>query len=207
MPGAVSEIRGVDAAGRTSRLKVIKGAAKSNKWKRARAQALRPPRLRVDLWNARLRWYLTLESTALFSIFFPMTKVAVGILKKNGKILACQRKRGSRYELKWEFPGGKMEPGETVAQCLERELFEELSIHITRIEDIETQQWHYDDGGTYEVAYCTITDFTGELRNNVFEQVKWVTPAELARLDSLEGNADIVRKLAGQNAASDPKNS
>lgn len=135
-----------------------------------------------------------------------MTKVAVGILKKNGKILACQRKRGSRYELKWEFPGGKVEPGETFTQCLERELFEELSIHVARIDDIETQQSHYDDGGTYEVAYCTITDFTGELRNNVFEQVKWVTPAELAQLDSLEGNAAIVRKLASQDATARAKN-
>ncbi len=153
------------------------------------------PVLNALLWN---RWHFSLY-------FFLMTKVAVGILKKNGKILACQRKRGSRYELKWEFPGGKVEPGETFAQCLERELFEELSLHVMRIDNIETLQSHYDDGGTYEVAYCTITDFTGELRNNVFEQVKWVTPAELALLDSLEGNAAIVRKLAGQNVSPDIK--
>ncbi|MEX2115673.1 MAG: (deoxy)nucleoside triphosphate pyrophosphohydrolase [Bacteroidota bacterium] len=129
-----------------------------------------------------------------------MTKVAVGILRMNGKILACQRRKGSRYELKWEFPGGKVESVESFAQCLERELFEELSIRIARIDDVEIQQSRYDDGGLFEVAYCTITDFKGELRNNVFEQVRWVTPAELAKLDSLEGNKDIVRKLAGQNA-------
>jgi len=134
-----------------------------------------------------------------------MTKVAVGILRMNGKILACQRKKGSRYALKWEFPGGKAEPGESIAQCLERELFEELSIRIVRIDDMEIQKSQYHDGGMFEVAYCTITDFKGELRNNVFEQVRWVTPAELAELDSLEGNKDIVRKLAGQNA--DPKTS
>ena len=134
-----------------------------------------------------------------------MTKVVVGILRMNGKILACQRKKGGRYALKWEFPGGKVEPGETTAQCLERELFEELSIHIARIDNIEIQRSQYDDGRMYEVAYCTITDFKGELHNNVFEQVRWVTPAELAELDSLEGNKDIVRKLAGQNA--DPKTS
>ncbi len=134
-----------------------------------------------------------------------MTKVAVGILRKNGKILACQRKKGGRYELKWEFPGGKVEPGETFEQCLERELFEELSVRIECIDNVEIQRSHYDDGGVFEVAYCTITDFNGELRNNVFEQVRWVTPAELAKLDSLEGNEDIVRKLAGQNA--DPNTS
>ncbi|HEX9615091.1 MAG TPA: NUDIX domain-containing protein, partial [Bacteroidota bacterium] len=57
-----------------------------------------------------------------------MTRVAVGILKKDGTILVCQRRRGSRYELKWEFPGGKMEPGESVEDCLQRELTEELSL-------------------------------------------------------------------------------
>ncbi len=134
-----------------------------------------------------------------------MIKVAVGILRRNGNILACQRKKGSRYELKWEFPGGKVEPGETFEQCLVRELSEELSIQIRHIDDVEIQRSHYDDGGVFEVAYCTITDFTGEIHNNVFEQVRWVTPAELALLDSLEGNKDIVRKLAGQNA--DPKTS
>ena len=131
-----------------------------------------------------------------------MTKVAVGILRKNETILACQRKKGSRYELKWEFPGGKVEPGETFEQCLVRELSEELSVQIRHIDEVEIQQSQYDDGGVFEVAYCTITDFTGEIRNNVFEQVRWVTPAELALLDSLEGNKDIVRKLAGQNAGS-----
>jgi 8-oxo-dGTP diphosphatase len=132
-----------------------------------------------------------------------MTKVAVGILRRGGTVLACQRKKGSRYELKWEFPGGKVEPGETFEQCLVRELSEELSIKIGHINEVEIQRSQYDDGGAYEVAYCTITDFSGEIRNNVFEQVRWVTPAELTLLDSLEGNKDIVRKLAGQDARQD----
>jgi len=124
-----------------------------------------------------------------------MTRVAVGILKKGGKILVCQRSRGSRYELKWEFPGGKLEPGETIEQCLERELKEELSIVPHGIDSVEMQQSHYEDGGKFVVAYCTVTDFGGEPRNNVFEQIRWVTSGELAKLDILEGNRDIVRKL------------
>ncbi|HXF99361.1 MAG TPA: NUDIX domain-containing protein, partial [Bacteroidota bacterium] len=42
-----------------------------------------------------------------------MKEVSVGILLRNGHVLACQRKRSARYPLKWEFPGGKLEPGET----------------------------------------------------------------------------------------------
>jgi len=126
-----------------------------------------------------------------------MTRVAVGILHKNGKILACQRKKGSRYALKWEFPGGKLEPGETVAQCLERELKEELSIRIGPIERTEVRSWQYDDGGLFEVAYCHIKEFTGEPVNHVFENIRWVSPEELGTLDVLEGNKDIVRRIAG----------
>lgn len=125
-----------------------------------------------------------------------MTKVAVGILKRNGALLVCQRKKGSRYGLKWEFPGGKLEPGETVEHCLARELGEELSIRIRGIDRIEIQTSHYDDGGRFEVAYCFVSQFDGEPRNNVFEQIRWVTSAELPELDHLDGNKEIVATLA-----------
>ncbi|HEY6952332.1 MAG TPA: (deoxy)nucleoside triphosphate pyrophosphohydrolase [Bacteroidota bacterium] len=124
-----------------------------------------------------------------------MIKVAVGILRRDGKILACQRKRGGRYELKWEFPGGKVEPGESTRQCLERELREELSIHIHSIARTEIQAAEYDDGGLYEVAYCDVTGFDGEPKNNVFEQIQWVTLEELRSLDILEGNKDFITRM------------
>jgi mutator protein MutT len=66
-----------------------------------------------------------------------MTEVAVGVLRKINRILICQRKHGGRYALKWEFPGGKFEIGETIEQCLRRELREELSIEIHSILHIE----------------------------------------------------------------------
>lgn len=124
-----------------------------------------------------------------------MTRVAVGILRKNGKILACQRKKGSRYELKWEFPGGKLEPGETPLQCIQRELREELSITIDKVEKMEFQSAFYDDGGMFEVAYCHISDFIGNPQNNVFETIRWVDLDELRLLDILEGNRSFVKKL------------
>ena len=124
-----------------------------------------------------------------------MTKVAVGILRRDGKILACQRKRGGRYELKWEFPGGKLEQGESILQCLARELREELSITIHSIDRMEVQSAEYDDGGMYEVAYCAVTGFDGEPKNNVFERLRWVTLDELRALDNLEGNKDFISKM------------
>jgi 8-oxo-dGTP diphosphatase len=124
-----------------------------------------------------------------------MTEVAVGILRKNGKILICQRKKGGRYELKWEFPGGKLEKGETIEQCLRRELREELTIEIHTIEDIQTQSAYYADGGMFNVAYCSISGIEGEPQNNVFEQIRWVTVDELENLDLLDGNRIFIKNL------------
>ncbi|MBI4427486.1 MAG: (deoxy)nucleoside triphosphate pyrophosphohydrolase [Ignavibacteriales bacterium] len=125
-----------------------------------------------------------------------MTLVAVAILQKNGKILVCQRKKGSRYGLKWEFPGGKVENGETIQDCLQRELKEELSINLGPIVKTEILAYDYEDGSRFNVHYCFVRDFEGELRNNVFEDVRWVTPNELQALDNLEGNWPIIEKLA-----------
>ncbi len=124
-----------------------------------------------------------------------MTEVAVGILRKNGKILICQRKKGGRYELKWEFPGGKLENGETTEQCVRRELREELSIEIHSIERIQSQAAYYEDGGMFNVAYCFISGYTEEPKNNVFEQICWVTLEELKHMDLLEGNKSFVPHL------------
>lgn len=97
--------------------------------------------------------------------------------------------------MKWEFPGGKVEPGETTVQCLERELREELSIQIHTIERMEFETAEYSDGGKFEIAYCFINDFNNEPVNNVFEEIRWVTLNELKQLDILEGNKGFVARL------------
>ena len=154
--------------------------------------ALTPNSLVVDEF-AFLHWKS--GSRSLYFLRMNMTRVAVGILRKNGKILACQRKKGSRYELKWEFPGGKLETGETPLQCIQRELREELSITVDKVQKMEFQSAFYEDGGKFEVAYCHISEFGGDPKNNVFESIRWVDPAELRQLDILEGNRSFVEKL------------
>jgi mutator protein MutT len=124
-----------------------------------------------------------------------MTRVAVGVLQRNDKILVCQRKRRSRYGLKWEFPGGKLEPDETIFDCLKRELSEELKIAVDGIDGMETHSASYRDGGNFEVTYCFVSHFTGEPVNKAFEEIRWVTLAELQSLDILEGNKDFVTAL------------
>ncbi len=124
-----------------------------------------------------------------------MTEVAVGLLRVNNLILICQRKHGGRYALKWEFPGGKLEPGESVEQCLRRELQEELSIEIHAIERIQIEAAYYEDGGMFNVSYCFVSGFDGDPQNNVFEQIRWVTIGELKIMDLLDGTKLFVEKL------------
>ena len=127
-----------------------------------------------------------------------MTEVAVGVLRKNNRILICQRKQGGRYALKWEFPGGKFEICETLEQCLRRELREELSIEIHSIRHIETLAAYYEDGGMFNVSYCFVFGFDGEPQNNIFEQIRWVTIGELNAIDLLDGNKPFVARLTQQ---------
>ena len=131
-----------------------------------------------------------------------MQPVAVGIIMKDGQVLACQRKRDARYPLKWEFPGGKIKPEETPRSALERELREELSIETVVGKEFHRQEWIYVEGlshpptnGAFRIFYFLIQSFTGEPVNKAFEQIRWVTPSGLQRMDILEGNKEAVELL------------
>jgi 8-oxo-dGTP diphosphatase len=124
-----------------------------------------------------------------------MTRAAVAILRENGRILVCQRKKNSRYGLKWEFPGGKVESGESIQDCVKRELREELSVDVETIGRMKSQVNRYNDGGMFEVTYCFILQFRGRPVNNAFEEIRWVTLADLQSMDILEGNKSFVSTL------------
>ncbi|HTR81470.1 MAG TPA: NUDIX domain-containing protein [Bacteroidota bacterium] len=129
-----------------------------------------------------------------------MIKVAVGIVRIGSQVLVCQRKKSARYPLKWEFPGGKFENGESAEECLRREIHEELNIDAVIGQEHFRQQWTYADSGSYEVYYHFVDSFSGTMRNNVFEQIKLVSIADLAQLDMLEGNKEAVEMLVKANS-------
>lgn len=138
-----------------------------------------------------------------FLYLLDMKEVAVGIILRNGKVLACQRTRSVRYPLKWEFPGGKIEAGERPAETLTREFREELGISPSACQEFHRQEWIYPEGvsdpeheGAFRVFYYLVPGYRGTVVNNVFEQIRWVTPKELLTMDILEGNKEIVTLLA-----------
>lgn len=64
--------------------------------------------------------------------------VTAGVIQRDGKILICQRPQGKSCEFLWEFPGGKVEPGESLEACLQRELQEELDIRVENLQPLTT---------------------------------------------------------------------
>ncbi|MFI5251535.1 MAG: NUDIX domain-containing protein [Bacteroidota bacterium] len=124
-----------------------------------------------------------------------MIKVAVGIIVKDGKALLCQRKKTMRYGLKWEFPGGKVENGEPLEECLRRELEEELGIAATIGPLYHRRQYEYPDSGIYDVFYYKVESYAGNIRNRVFEQCEWAPIESLVSYDILEGNRHVISML------------
>ncbi|MBI5475354.1 MAG: (deoxy)nucleoside triphosphate pyrophosphohydrolase [Ignavibacteriales bacterium] len=125
-----------------------------------------------------------------------MIKVAVGIIFRNKtELLLCQRKPHLPYPLKWEFPGGKVITGETMEECLHRELKEELEINAVIGRLYHSQEYVYSNSGTFNIFYYLITSYSGEIINKVFESHRWIPISELSNYDILEGNKDVIEKL------------
>jgi 8-oxo-dGTP diphosphatase len=122
--------------------------------------------------------------------------VAAGVIHRNGEILVGQRRRGDRHPLKWEFPGGKVEYGESPQQALVRELSEELQISAKAGSELARYEHDYPSGSRVHLLFFAVVEFTGEPRARVFEEIKWVPLAELPQVDFLEGDLDFVKRLA-----------
>ncbi len=120
------------------------------------------------------------------------------MIERDGKLLIGQRKRdASKHPLKWEFPGGKVEPEETPADALVRELREELAIEAVPGPHIESYEFHYPGSERATLLlFFRVTEFTGEPQNLDFEQIHWAPAAELPRFDFLEGDVAFVERLS-----------
>ena len=125
-----------------------------------------------------------------------MITVAAGILMQDGRVLICQRKRTGAFPLQWEFPGGKVEPGEDVQTCLRRELHEELAIEADIGPEISSFEYTYPNGFEVKLSFFRVAAYSGALINQAFEQIVWVEPHQLPSFDFLEADRALVEKLA-----------
>jgi 8-oxo-dGTP diphosphatase len=125
-----------------------------------------------------------------------MKRVVAAIILKDGKILVCQRTRHQVMPLKWEFPGGKIETGEQPRDALRRELDEELGIDATVGEEVARIQHNYKGGGSVELRFYVVKQYSGEIENRIFQDVQWADRKTLPEYDFLEADLQLVKDLA-----------
>lgn len=134
-----------------------------------------------------------------------MKKIVVAALLVRGEeLLICQRKATGDFPGKWEFPGGKMEPGETPEAALRRELQEELDI-IAEIGEVVWRVEHQYPGRLpVLLLFFAVRQYGGAIENRIFQQVSWATPRALLQYDFLEADRVLIEKLAAGEIAVRP---
>ncbi len=119
--------------------------------------------------------------------------VACAIIENDGLVLAAQRSEAMSLPLKWEFPGGKIERGESPQECLQRELREEMciSVHIER--RLPETSHHYEDFTiTLYPFICRVDEGTITLNEHV--AVRWVPPREMYSLDWAQADLPVIAR-------------
>ena len=123
-------------------------------------------------------------------------EVVAGILWRDQRFLAAQRPPGSVQEGWWEFPGGKLEAGESAEQALARELREELGVRTEQADFWRTVEHVYTEPPRHVVLhFYHVRCFSGEPRSREGQALCWVTREEAAQLPFLEADLPIVREL------------
>lgn len=107
----------------------------------------------------------------------------------------CERRKNKIYALHWEFPGGKVEAGETLVEALRRELLEELRVDAYEPREFFEDTMTYSNGITYHVTFFIVSQITGEPVNTEFNSIGWFSANELSALLHLSGNSQIIDRL------------
>lgn len=123
-----------------------------------------------------------------------MMQVTAALFRKNGMILIARRKSGISSAGLWEFPGGKVEPGETPATCLERELREEFDIEV-RVGPLAATGRGVFREGPFELLAFEVEHRTGEFKLHSHDEIRWVRPEDLWRFDLAEADREIISRL------------
>lgn len=121
--------------------------------------------------------------------------VAAAIIEHNGKLLLARRKSGVPYPLLWEFPGGKVEPGEDPKDCAIREIREELGIEVAVAGIYDSIFHRYPERDVLVLAYRCHW-ISGEVRDLEVSAHCWVSPADTANFELLPADVPLAQRIA-----------
>lgn len=126
-----------------------------------------------------------------------MTKIAAAIIYSHNQILICKRKPGGLCGGLWEFPGGKIEQGETPRQCMEREVMEELSVTVKDIVHYISFPYSY---GTKEMYFSFFKAelWEGSPMSHVHDEIKWVSPSSLSQYTFCPANVGLINQILAE---------
>ncbi len=123
-----------------------------------------------------------------------MIEVTCAIIEHDNKVLVTQRSEKMALPLKWEFPGGKIEKGETAEACLIREILEELHINIKISKQLNSNTHQYSETKTIILIpfICELID--GEIKLTEHANFLWLSKSELSNLDWAEADVPILNE-------------
>ena len=117
--------------------------------------------------------------------------VVCAIIECDGRFLIARRTEGRHLALKWEFPGGKVEPGESEVEALERELFEELQVRVEVIERLTPVEYSYPERSLRLIAFrCRIVDGSPVATDH--EELRWISIDDASGYDFPEADLPIL---------------
>ncbi|MEI6215552.1 MAG: (deoxy)nucleoside triphosphate pyrophosphohydrolase [Desulfuromonadales bacterium] len=117
--------------------------------------------------------------------------VACAVVERDGLILAAQRSANTSLPLKWEFPGGKLEEGESPEECLKREMFEEMGVGIAISDALNLHTHSYPDFTVTLYPFrCSLEP--GEITLHEHAALCWLPPEQLHELDWAEADLSVI---------------